>query len=100
MKQFKDFGITAPAPAFAGDKIKMSKILNKQIIIHRYKIEDSKFKDKGNGKRLDMQIELKGTNYIVWTSSVVLQETIKQIPAENFPFTTTIVLENERYEFT
>src|SRR5687767_11975005 len=100
MNQFKDFGIKAPAPAFSGDKIKMNKILNKEVIIHRYKIEESRFKDKGNGKRLDMQIELNGNNYIVWTSSVVLQETIKQIPAANFPFTTTIVLENERYEFT
>lgn len=100
MNQFKDFGIKQPLPQYAGDQIKMSKVLNKQIIIHRYRIEESKFKDKGNGKRLDMQIEMNATLYIVWTSSVVLQETIKQIPAANFPFTTTIVLENERFEFT
>jgi len=100
MHSFKDFGIKAPAPAFAGDQIKMNKILNKQIIIHRFRIEESRFKDKGNGKRLDMQIEVSGIIYIVWTSSVVLQETIKQIPAASFPFTTTIVLENERLEFT
>lgn len=100
MNSFKDFGIKAPMPAYAGDQIKINKILNKQIIIHRYRIEESKFKDKGNGKRLDMQIEMNDILYIVWTSSVVLQETIKQIPAANFPFTTTIVLENERFEFT
>jgi len=100
MNSFKDFGIKAPLPAYVGDKIKMNKVMNKQIIIHRYRIEESKFKDKGNGKRLDMQIEMGGILYILWTSSVVLQETIKQIPAASFPFTTTIVLENERFEFT
>jgi hypothetical protein len=100
MNSFKDFGIKAPLPAFAGEQIKMNKILNKPIIIHRFRIEESKFKDKGNGMRLDMQIEVNSILYILWTSSVVLQETIKQIPAGKFPFTTTIVLENERLEFT
>lgn len=100
MNSFKDFNIAPPAPSFSGDKIKMNKILNREIIVHKYRIEESKFKDKGNGKRLDMQIEINGHMHLVWCSSVVLQDMIGKIPASSFPFKTTIVLENERYEFT
>jgi hypothetical protein len=100
MLQFKDFNIKPPPPAFSGDKIKMNKILNKEIIVHKFRIEESKYKEKGNGKRLDIQIELNGNMYICWSSSIVLQDMIQQIPQSSFPFKTTIVMENERYQFT
>ena len=99
MKSFRELGIEAPAQAFSGDKIKMSKVLNKLIVVHKFRIVQSKF-EKGSGQRLDMQIEINNTQYIVWCGSVTLMETIKKIPADSFPFETTIVMENERYEFT
>jgi len=98
MKQFKDFGIAPPEPGFAGDKIKMNRILNREIIIHKFKIVPSKF--ESCGVRLDMQIELNGEKHIAWCSSKALIETSKQIPAEAFPFKTTIVVDSERYLFT
>ena len=47
MNVFKDFGITATIKSFTGDKIKMSKILNKPIEVVAYKIDASKYTDKG-----------------------------------------------------
>ncbi|WP_017258424.1 hypothetical protein [Pedobacter arcticus] len=96
MKTFKDFNITVAHSAFTGDKIKISKILNREITVSDYKIDDSKFK----GKCLCLQIELNGTAHVVFTSSIILMEAIKQVPKDGMPFKTTIIQENERYEFT
>jgi len=58
MNSFKDFGIKTTVKSFIGDKIKMSKILNKQITVIGYKITGSKYVDKGNGQCLHMQIDV------------------------------------------
>jgi hypothetical protein len=99
MRQFKDLGIKTPERGFTGDKIKMNKVINKSIIVHAYKIEDSKF-EKGNGKCLHMQIEVGGTRHLLFSGSTILMETIKNVPDDAFPFATTIVMENERLQFT
>lgn len=100
MKQFKDFQIKKADYGFIGDKIKMSKILNKQIAVLAYKIDHSKFEDKGNKKCLTLQIQVGENKHIVFTGSNSLMQLIKQVPSENMPFSTTIIEENERYEFT
>lgn len=98
MKSFKEFGIKPTTKAFTGDKIKINKILNREIIVHDYKITDSKY--EGKGKRLDLQLQLNETKHVVFTSSTGLMEAIQQVPKEGFPFKTTIVEENDRYEFS
>lgn len=99
MNKFSDFGIQ-PGKGLLGDKIKIDRVTNKEITVYDYRIVDSKFKEKGNGKRLDMQIEVGGERRVVFTGSTVLQEMIQRVPKENFPFTTKIIRENERYQFT
>jgi hypothetical protein len=96
MKQFKDFGIKVQSKAFQGDKIKIERLLNREITVHEYRIENSKF----NGKCLWLQISLGDMKYVVFTGSLVLMDTIEQVPKENFPFLTTIIKDNERFEFS
>ncbi|WP_410221911.1 hypothetical protein [Pedobacter sp.] len=96
MKKFSDFGIVVTTNSFVGDKMKVSKILNRNIIVHGYKIEKSKHND---GDCLSLQIEVNQTKYVVFTGSVVLMQQIKQVPKENFPFEATIIQEDERFEF-
>ncbi len=101
MNNFKDLGIKAQSKNFEGEKIEMYEILNKQIIVEAYKIEDSKFKDKGNGKRLTLQILINGgVKRIVFTGSGNLMSMIEQVPKDKFPIITTIVKDNKRFEFT
>lgn len=38
MNSFSQFNIKAPEKGFEGDKIKMSKVLNREIVIHDFKI--------------------------------------------------------------
>lgn len=97
IKSFADLGIKSPnAKSFIGEQIPMKRILDKQIIIHDYKVTPSNFK----GTRLDMQITFKDEKHVIWTSSMYLQEQIEQIPKDAFPFTTTIIDDNDRYLFT
>lgn len=99
MKDFKDFGIKPIQQGLIGDKIKMERILNKEITVFDYRIVDSKF-EKGNGKCLHLQIGVGDNKHVLFTGSTVLQETIERVPKSEFPFKATIVKENDRYEFT
>ncbi len=98
MKKFNEFGISPASESFTGDKIKMSKVLNVEIAVHKFKIDDST--KKPGTKYLNMQISVGETKHVLFSGSNVLMEMIKRIPEDGFPFTTTIVEENERYKFT
>jgi len=99
MKQFKDFGIKPSSQSLTGDKIKMERILNREIKVFDYRIEDSKF-GKPNGKCLYIQICIEDVKHVVFTGSSILMEEIEKVPKDGFPFLTKIVKENNRFEFT
>ena len=100
MKSFKDFGITTTTQSFTGEKIEIFNVLNKEIIIMDHKIETSKFPDKGNGKRLTLQVKVDDIKRVIFTGSVILQDLIEKVPSGNFPFKSTIIKENKGYKFT
>lgn len=100
MTSFSELKIKTPVPAMEGNKIEMFKVLNKEIKVWGYEIKPSKYPDKGNGKCLYMQIEIDGLKRVLFTGSGVLMETLELVPKDAFPFTTTIVKENERFQFT
>jgi hypothetical protein len=99
MKQFKDFGIKPALQSMVGDKIKIERIINREITVWDYRIENSKY-GNGNSKCLYLQISINQTKHVVFTGSTVLIELIEQVPKNEFPFETIIVKENERFEFT
>ena len=95
MKSFKDLGIKPNVNAFIGEKIKIERILNKEIIVHDFEIKPSKF----DGEVLTLQIQVSEEKLIVFTGSKVLIDIVKRVPKSDFPFKTTIVKENEYFEF-
>lgn len=99
MKRFSEFDIQ-PGDSFTGDKIKIDKILNREITVLKYKLEDSKFSKNKSGKCLYLQIEMSGIKNIVFSGSDVLMNQLKQIEAESFPFLATIIKSNDHFEFT
>jgi hypothetical protein len=100
MRSFSELGIENKCQPFSGDKIKMVKILNVPIIVLAFKVEDTKYPKNRSGKCLYLQIELNGTKYLAFTGSDILISTIQQIPAEDLPFTTTIIKNGECYNFS
>jgi hypothetical protein len=69
------------------------------IVVHDYIVGPSKFSDKGNGKCLQLQLEVSGEMRVLFSGSGVLMDTIERVPKEDFPFSTTIEEINERFEF-
>lgn len=98
MKRFSEFGIINQ-DSFSGDKIKIDKILNKEITVIKYKIETSKFSKNKSGKCLFLQMEIAETKYIIFSGSDYLMNQLTQVADENFPFIATIIKSNEHYEF-
>lgn len=98
MNKFKDLGIKPELSTFTGDKIKVDRILNSEISVIAYKIDDSKVKP--GTKLLTLQIERNGTKNILFTGSTILMQMIEKVPKDKFPFATTIVKESEHLEFT
>lgn len=100
MIKFSELGIKTSTASMEGEKINIHKLLNREIKVLNYKIEPSKFKDKGFDKCLHLQIEVGNEKRVVFTGSRILLEAIEQVPKDKFPFSTTIVMDNERYMFT
>lgn len=97
MKTFAAFNIKIEQSTFTGDKIKIKKILNIPVVVHGYKLEPSKhFKNEC----LHLQIEVNSQKHVCFSGSSKLIEQIKQVPQDGFPFTTTIVEDNDMYLFT
>jgi hypothetical protein len=98
MTKFKDLGIKAQPNCFVGDKMKIDKILNQEIKVTGFKIDKSTKKE--NTDYLTLQIERNETKFVVFTGSKILMQMIKEVPEDKFPFTTTIVKNNDYPEFT
>lgn len=96
MGKFSQLGIKCEPTNLVGEKIKIKKILNEEIKVHKFKIVDSKYQ----GKCLHMQINWKEEMYVVFVGSVVLMDCIVNIPMNEFPLDTIIIEKNDCYLFT
>jgi hypothetical protein len=99
MKRFSELNIKSE-DGFTGDKIKIDKILNREISLIKYKIDDSKYPKNKSGKCLTLQIEFCGSRYVVFTGSDYLINQINQVNNDDFPLLATIIKTNDHFEFT
>jgi len=100
MHNFKSFNIQPSTKSLEGDKIKIDRILNKSIIVETFRVENSKFTEKGCGECLYLQIMLDNEKRVVFSGSANLIDMINRVPEGGFPFETTIIKNNGRFEFT
>jgi len=99
VKKFKDLGIQPLSAGFEGDKIRIDRILNREVIINDFKIVKSKYPEKGE-MCLHMQITVDDKKHVVFSGSIVLQSMLEQVSKTDFPFATTIIKDNQRFAFT
>ena len=71
--------------------------MNKEISVFDCTVKPS---NQNAGECLHMQIEFKEEKRVIFTGAKTLIATAKKMTTESFPFTTTIVKEGERYEFS
>ena len=95
MKKFSDFA--TEAPPFKGEQMKLKDLLNKEIKIIDFKVEDSKYRDKNEEIKFYTTIcfELDNEPHICFTGSDVLRNQLEKYKDE-LPFMATIV-QIERY---
>ncbi len=99
-KKFSDLGIKITHTKFVGEKIRLAKVLNTEIMVHGYRIKPSKYPEKGSDNCLHLQISVGDKKYVAFSIAKVLMETLPKIPESSFPFSTKIINDNDSYEFT
>lgn len=97
MNNFTDLGIKPKN--LSGEKIAIAEILNREVAVYDYRVEDSKY-GKRDAKCLYLQVQVDGNMRVIFTGSNVLIDILKQIPETSFPFKTTIIKEMDWYKFT
>lgn len=94
MKRYSD--ITTSRPPMTGDKVKIDKILGKEIAVLAYEIKPSTQKE--NTDYLSLQIELENEKHILFTGSSVLMDQIDECK-DNLPFLAKIEKIDKYYTF-
>ena len=85
MERFSDF-VTDEEKAFSGDKVRVNDLINKEIIIIRYKVRPSKYKEKSD-RCTTVQFKYENSNEekIFFTGSSVIIEQLEKYK-EKLPF--------------
>lgn len=99
VKNFSDLGIKSETDNFIGEKIKLHKNLNTEMIFHKYLISPSKYPKHNNADVLKLQVELEGKKHVIFSISKGLMKTIRVIPEDSFPFKAKVINNNDHYEF-
>ena len=95
--QFSELKITATSKGLLGDKLKIERVIGKEITVEAFKIEPSDYE----GECLHLQFMMNGNRHVVFTGSAFLLSMIKQVPADKFPFATKIVKQEDgSFQFT
>lgn len=93
-KKFSDFAVEQRP--LEGEKIKMTEVLGKPILVQGYRLTESKFPtSKGC---LALQIEFQSKKRVLFTGSGVLIDQIKKY-AHEIPFETVITQPRKYYTF-
>ena len=97
VENFSDF---AKNIAFKGDKLRLEEILDKEIIVYRYRVGESKYnRQKEDSHYLKLQIKYDTKYRVVFTGSKVLLNQIKQYES-HLPFRTKIIKSGNYYSFS
>lgn len=95
MKKFSELNIQVNnINNFIGKSIKIFQVFNKEIEIHKFKIEPSK---KNESILLTMQIKIENEFRVIFCGSKNLATILQSIGENDFPFTCEIINENTGY---
>jgi hypothetical protein len=100
MKLFSELGITVDSAPMTGEKIKINRIVNKEIEVLDYELNESKFNAEKCRKCLKLQIKYEDELRIIFTGACMLIQAIQKISKSMLPFKTTIIETNGFYQFT
>jgi hypothetical protein len=92
MNKFSEFADTSVSPVMDGKKLSLDDILDKEIVVLRYKVKKSKFADAKNPECLTVQFaypEKEDEHFVFFSGSSVLTQQLEKYK-DMLPFTSTI----------
>lgn len=98
MNKFSDFNIGYESK-FVGPKVDAKRFFDKEIFVDGYKINESRFKKRGDEKYMLIQVEFEEKKYVIQTESSGLMNQIKRVPEDGFPFIAKIKNNSGAYYF-
>ncbi|PTN08035.1 reverse transcriptase (RNA-dependent DNA polymerase) [Mangrovibacterium marinum] len=100
MKLFSELGITVDSAPMSGEKIKINRVVNKEIEVVDYELNESKYNESAHRKCLKLQVRYEGELRVIFTGSNMLIKAIQQVNKAMLPFKTVIVEQSGFYQFT
>jgi hypothetical protein len=92
MHKFSEFADTTTSPIMDGKKLTLDDILDKEILVLRYKVKKSKFADAKNPECLTVQFaypEKEEERFVFFSGSSVLTQQLEKYK-DKLPFAATI----------
>lgn len=96
-RRFSELGINVVNESLTGEKIKIAKILGKEVLVKDFKLTNSKYEKAKHC--LTIQLEVGGETKVIFTGSEMLRRQIEQVDKSDFPFRATIENINDTYQF-
>ena len=102
MNKFSEFADTSISPIMDGKKMSLDEILDKEIVVLRYKIKKTKFSEAKNPDCLTVQFsypENEAIHYIFFSGSSVLMQQLEKYK-DKLPFVATIKKAGKYFTFS
>jgi hypothetical protein len=82
-----------------GEKRKLEQVLNMELVVTGERIRESKYREEGRRRYAQIQVELKGKRYVVFTGSEVLIGQLEKY-RDHIPFVATVKKIDRYYTFS
>jgi len=102
MNKFSEFADTSISPVMDGKKLSLDDILDKEILVLRYRIKKSKFTEAKNPDCLTVQFaypENEAVHFVFFSGSSVLMQQLEKYQ-DKLPFSATIKKVGKYYTFS
>jgi len=107
MNKFSEFAENENSPLMDGKKVTLVAIINRPIIVLKYRIKNTKFEDAKNSHCLTVQFEYAdengeqkdGEHFVFFSGSSVLMEQLETYK-EKIPFSATIKKVGKYFTFS
>jgi len=102
MNKFSDFADTSISPIMDGKKLSLDDILDKEILVLRYRIKKSKYSEAKNPDCLTVQFsypENEAVHYVFFSGSSVLMQQLEKYK-DKLPFAATIKKVGKYFTFS
>lgn len=100
IKSFKSLNVPLPSIGFEGTKIDIQNLIDRDIVLHDFKIQDSKFPKPGKEKCLHLQVAIGEIKYVSFTPTIRLIKQVAGIEKEQLPITTKIIRAGKSLQFS